>query len=284
MSEKRKADGGDKKNNKKRYRSDGTPIWGKRHIDGPGVWVSCVKGREKQAVGELYDLFESLGSELWPPEHLDGLDESTDDDDATNGLSIEEQISREVSAIKTPKREQRFSNCQTNTTCVIFMSCKRPVDPVKLVETHIANVQRTGITRTRYCHRFVPVSGSCVTNLPEIQSLCRPILGEFFSRDPNRKYTYKIEMRTRNHTVLPRDTLIKSIAECVPEGHTVNLSNPEVFILVEVFKSVFGISVTKEYYNLLKYNVVEIANRHGKAAGTTNASEAKSGDKEASVD
>ncbi len=128
-------------------------------------------------------------------------------------------------------------------------------------------------------------------------------------------------MRTRNHTVLPRDTLIKSIAECVPEGHTVNLSNPEVFVLVEVFKvcsastcmstglhsyfdqSVFGISVTKEYYNLLKYNVVEIANRHGKAAGerqldmldrlicffftysgTTNASEAKSGDKEASVD
>ena len=23
-------------------RKDGTPIWGKRHIDGPGVWVSCV--------------------------------------------------------------------------------------------------------------------------------------------------------------------------------------------------------------------------------------------------
>jgi hypothetical protein len=39
---------------------DGTPIWGKRAIDGPGVWVSCVKGKEKQTVGELYDLFESV--------------------------------------------------------------------------------------------------------------------------------------------------------------------------------------------------------------------------------
>ena len=29
-------------------------------IDGPGVWASCVKGKEKQAVGELYDLFESV--------------------------------------------------------------------------------------------------------------------------------------------------------------------------------------------------------------------------------
>ena len=39
---------------------DGTPIWGKRAIDGPGIWASCVKGKEKQTVGELYDLFESV--------------------------------------------------------------------------------------------------------------------------------------------------------------------------------------------------------------------------------
>lgn len=54
---------------------DGTPIWGKRHVEGPGVWVSCafivitvwylaihsglgVKGKEKQTVGEVYELFE----------------------------------------------------------------------------------------------------------------------------------------------------------------------------------------------------------------------------------
>jgi tRNA acetyltransferase TAN1 len=57
---------------------DGTAIWEKRSIDGPGIWVSCetssrivseaspefetsgVKGKEKQTVGELYDLFESV--------------------------------------------------------------------------------------------------------------------------------------------------------------------------------------------------------------------------------
>ena len=45
---------------------DGTPIWGQRSIDGPGVWVTCVKGKEKQTVGELYDLFESV-SKPWNP-------------------------------------------------------------------------------------------------------------------------------------------------------------------------------------------------------------------------
>ena len=49
-------------------------------------------------------------------------------------------------------------------------------------------------------------------------------------------YQYKIELRLRNHNTLKRDKLIPEIAKCVPEGHTVSLDNPELFILVEIFK------------------------------------------------
>ncbi|KAK0204971.1 hypothetical protein DFS33DRAFT_1324284 [Desarmillaria ectypa] len=260
QSSKRKSQGSDKR--KKKYRSDGTPIWSKRHMDGPGVWVSCVKGKERQTVGELYDLFDSLASDLWPL----GGDEKEDDSDGNDGtgdasLSLEAQISNEISAMKRPRHEQRFANCQTNTPCVVFISCKPPVDPVRLVETHIKNVQKTGFMRTRYCHRFVPVSGSCVTNIPEIQALCRSIFEPFFARDPERKYSYKIELRIRNHTSLSRPTIIQTIADCVPEGHVVDLTNPDAFILVEVFKSVLGVAITQEYYSLQKFNVMEISNR-----------------------
>lgn len=41
---------------------DGTPMWGKQSVDGPGIWASCVKGKEKQTVGELYDLFEAVST------------------------------------------------------------------------------------------------------------------------------------------------------------------------------------------------------------------------------
>ncbi|KAK0500269.1 hypothetical protein EDD18DRAFT_1149235 [Armillaria luteobubalina] len=261
-SSKRKSQGPDRK--KKKYRSDGTPIWSKRHIDGPGVWVSCVKGKERQTVGELYDLFDSLASDLWP---LGGTAKDADSDDDDNddtgaiSLSLEAQISNEISAMKRPRHGQRFTNCQTNTPCVVFISCKPPVDPVRLVETHIRNVQKTGFTRTRYCHRFVPVSGSCVTNIPEIQALCRSTFEPFFARESERKYSYKIELRIRNHTTLSRPTIIQTIADCVPEGHVVNLTDPTLFILVEVFKSVLGVAITREYYSLQKFNVMEISNR-----------------------
>ncbi|KAH9481236.1 hypothetical protein JR316_0005758 [Psilocybe cubensis] len=255
MSESKRKFQGDDNKRKKKYRSDGTPIWGKRHVEGPGVWVSCVKGKEKQTIGEIYELFESIASELWP------LEQDSESENDT-GLSLEDQIANEVSAIKRPRGQQLFANCQTNTPCVIFISCKPPVDPVGLVVKYIQSVQQSGVTRTRYVHRLVPVSGSCAANLPEIQSLCRKVFKEFFDKHPDTPFKFKIELRIRNHTTIPRTVLIQNVAQCVPEGHTVDLQDPEIFLLVEVFKSICGVSVVKDYYGLHKFNVAEIAKRN----------------------
>ncbi|PCH42476.1 hypothetical protein WOLCODRAFT_102214 [Wolfiporia cocos MD-104 SS10] len=275
---KRKSNGKDK--GRRRYRSDGTPIWTQPSISGPGVWVSCVKGKEKQTVGELYELFENIASELWPDDSLkaaqgeDGSDDSEEEDDG----DIEKQIAKEVASMKRPRKEQRFANCQINTPCgaksvhvaviectqvlqpVVFISCKPPVDPVQLVVKHVQNIAETGVTHTRYTQRLTPVSGTCVANIPEIQSLCKRVITPFFESDPERSYRYKIELRMRNHNTLARPVLIQELAKCIPEQHAVDLDNAEVFVLVEVFKSVCGLSVVKDYYKLQKFNVMEIAN------------------------
>lgn len=47
---------------------------------------------------------------------------------------------------------------------------------------------------------------------------------------------YKIELRSRNHNTLTRQQLIDTIAACVPPEFTVDLEDPKVFVLVEVFK------------------------------------------------
>jgi tRNA acetyltransferase TAN1 len=43
---------------------------------------------------------------------------------------------------------------------------------------------------------MVPVSGSCVTNLPEIQALCHTIFTPFFSLHPDRKFSVSEEVTT----------------------------------------------------------------------------------------
>lgn len=47
---------------------------------------------------------------------------------------------------------------------------------------------------------------------------------------------YKIELRVRNHSTLTRMGIIEEIATCMPQNYVVDLDNPDVFVLVEVFK------------------------------------------------
>lgn len=112
-------------------------------MDGPGIWVSCkacsllfrlyalpepyilgVKGKEKQTIGELYDLFESvrifaiaalspskifqLADELWPEEISDHGEQEIGS--ATEELSLEAQIANEMSSLRKPRREKRFGS------------------------------------------------------------------------------------------------------------------------------------------------------------------------------
>jgi tRNA acetyltransferase TAN1 len=78
---------------------------------------------------------------------------------------------------------------------------------------------------------------------------------------------YKLELRMRNHSTHDRATVLRELAAAVPGGHTVALDDPEVFVLVEVFKSVCGVGVVRDYYGRAKFNVIELAQAHAAADG-----------------
>jgi tRNA acetyltransferase TAN1 len=106
---------------------------------------------------------------------------------------------------------------------------------------------------------MVPSSDTCVANLPEVIALCRRIIVPFFNGEREGEQTYRIEMRIRNHTTINRQDLIQEIAKCIPPSYKVDLEKPAFFILVEVFKSVCGMSIVEDYYKYQKYNVMTLA-------------------------
>ena len=109
----------------------------------------------------------------------------------------------------------------TSTWKVVFISCKPPVDPVKLVTHHLENVERTGVTRTkrvslrflplklsqcsaRHVLRLVPVSASCVASTPEILVLAQKIIPSAFASlpdktDGSRKYRVSSKPALEEH-------------------------------------------------------------------------------------
>ncbi|KAG8974208.1 hypothetical protein FRC05_007784 [Tulasnella sp. 425] len=182
-------------------------------------------GKEKQVIGELYDVLDSLAEELWPraPGVARNDDTQSDEDEDEDEEDFEKALANELSAIKKPGANERRLT-------------------------------------------------TCIANPNEISSLARRILKPVFEDEPRSRYRYKIQTRIRNNTKLSSEVLVEEIAKCVlPElGHTVDLQNPEMVVLVEVYQAchaphplllnaVCGISVVPDWLKYKRFNVVEYA-------------------------
>ncbi|KAG8761941.1 hypothetical protein FRC11_012092 [Ceratobasidium sp. 423] len=127
-------------------------------------------------------------------------------------------------------------------------------------------VAQTGVSGTRALVRLVPASGICAANMLAITSLATDLFTKAFAGEGVGPKKYKIELRIRSHKVLTRDEVIKGIAQCVPsdKGHTVDLTNQDTTILVELCKGVCTISVVPNYEKYKRFNVVQIVQEEHK--------------------
>ncbi|KAJ1307193.1 hypothetical protein OPQ81_001308 [Rhizoctonia solani] len=255
----------------KNYKSSVGGIPSRRAIDGPGIWAMTVKGKEKQAANELCEIIESISDRLWPkPPSTMGPTADAEEDGSEEDEDIEKQLAKELSDINKPKAkdtsDRRIATCSTETACVIYITTKSPIDPVEVVLQHMEQVSQTGLSGTRALVRLVPASGICAANMTAISSLATDIFTKAFSGEGVEPKKYKIELRIRSHKVLTKDEVIKGIAQCVPtdKGHTVDLTNQDTTILVELFKGICTISVVPDYEKYKRFNVVQIVQEEQK--------------------
>lgn len=69
---------------------------------------------------------------------------------------------------------------------------------------------------------------------------------------------YKIEIKLRNHNVLDRQEVIDEVLKYVPPNHIIRLDNPQIVILVEIFKVINYCSVllTRSQLSVLSARVL----------------------------
>jgi len=101
-------------------------------IIGPGVWITCHIGKEKQCVAEVSNIFHAVVEKLW----FCSEDRPYLDDD----IDIEERICLELEALKVAPSQRPFWSCKTNTQC----------HPVQLVLSYLHQVQVSRTSRTRF--------------------------------------------------------------------------------------------------------------------------------------
>ncbi|EEP82629.1 conserved hypothetical protein [Uncinocarpus reesii 1704] len=224
-----------KQKRKKQWRTPGPKLNVKRTIESgdSGIFVTCDRGREGKCTAEILDLLSQEVPNAAP-------NESEENDSAAAGSEddIEAQIRKEVECMKPTKKSRAlFEAVRLDIPCVLFIRMDKTLDPVDLVhricmDAH-ANPEKK---RSRYVKRLTPITSIRKLRSGGLEELAGEVLEPHFHTGSSKKYA--IRPSVRNNHEWPRDTVIQLVARAVGQGHTVDLKNYDVLILVEVMQCV----------------------------------------------
>ncbi|KAI9202663.1 uncharacterized protein BJ171DRAFT_569450 [Polychytrium aggregatum] len=236
-----------------------------------GVFVSCTLGREKYCIKELYNLFDEYAERLYgkdiglldkpgASQGNDLEDDPAEDDDDDEDESFEAAFAKEVQGLKTSRSQKRFVNVNISIDCCVFMKFAPPIVPTEFVHTILSDLYDTKLKKCRYTHRLIPISATTAATMPSVVIMAKNVLKPHF-HDAAEPKKFAIVFKARNNDKIDRDELIATLAQIVNETeakHTVDLKQPDLVIIVEVFKSVCGMSVVEDYYKFRRFNLHEI--------------------------
>ncbi|XP_051993570.1 THUMP domain-containing protein 1 [Xyrauchen texanus] len=227
-------------------------------VGAQGVIITCNMD-ERKCTSEAFSLLNEYAEVLYGPEQPadthDSVSEEEDDED------VEAALKKEVSQIQTSvkKQQQRFTAMDSGANNVVFIRT-HGVDPEQLVHHILSDLHQTRKRKSRVILRMLPVCGTCKAFQEDIEKYMSVYLERWF-KTPLRA-TYQICFKARNNSHNKRFDVINAIAGLVAQmnpQNKVDLTNPELTIIIEIIKSVCCVSVVRDYTLFRKYNLQEVA-------------------------
>lgn len=255
MGTKRSNDGGDNKRVKKFKVASGFLDPGTS-----GLYATCARRKERQAIQELAAVLEEKIEEIYG-ETAEGEDEPVQE-----GLSIEDEIAKELQEMKEKKedqdKKQLLKPIDLSCECVVFFKTRKPVIPTDLVKKVIEDFSNpeSKEKRTRYIQKLTPITYSCNATKEQFQKLIDQIIDPVFKTD--KTYKFAVEVTRRNFNTMERMDIINQVVGSVMKlgDHKVDLKDYDKVIMVECFKNNIGMSVLDGDYSKTykKYNVQQL--------------------------
>lgn len=224
-----------------------------------GILITCNMN-ERKCTAEAFNLLNEYADKLYGPEKLQDNDGSSSDEEEAEEEDVDVALKKEVAQLQASgvKQERRFQALDSGANNVIFIKTQN-LESDKLVHHILSDLHTTKKKKSRVILRMLPVTGTCKAFQEDMVKYLTTFLEPWF-KTPNCG-TYQIAFKARNSSHNKRDEIIKSIAGLVGKlnpKNKVDLTNPELTIIVEVIKAVCCISVVKDYTLYRKYNVQEV--------------------------
>ncbi|XP_065883024.1 THUMP domain-containing protein 1-like isoform X2 [Dysidea avara] len=176
-------------------------------------------------------------------------------------LDVDAAISQELESLKKKPSRRRFQALDSGAKNVVFIQCEDVVCPNELVHFMLTDIAATRVPCTRHCQRMLPITHVCKAFQVDIIKCATEMLAPHFHISGT-TLKFAVVYKARNNNDVIRDNVILWIAQVVNKDdtytHKVDLTSPDLVILVEIIKSHCCMSVVKDFHNLKKYNIQEL--------------------------
>ncbi|XP_051242621.1 THUMP domain-containing protein 1 [Dicentrarchus labrax] len=251
-----------RKRGKKRYAGGHNKRWkGSRELEVgmQGILITCNMN-ERKCTAEAFNLLNEYADQLYGPEKFQDNNGSSSEEEDAEEEDVDVALKKEVAQLQASgaKQERRFQALDSGANNVIFIKTHN-LESDKLVHHILSDLHTTKKKKSRVILRMLPVTGTCKAFQDDMVKYLTTFLEPWF-KTPNCA-TYQIAFKARNSSHNKRDEIIKSVAGLVGKlnpKNKVDLTNPELTIIVEVIKAVCCLSVVKDYTLYRKYNVQEV--------------------------
>ncbi|XP_076144012.1 THUMP domain-containing protein 1 [Alosa pseudoharengus] len=251
-----------------------------------GILITCNMN-ERKCTSEAYNLLNEYADKLYGPEKFaDGQDSGSEQDANEEEDDAEAALKKEVTQMResTAKGQRRFQAMESGANNVVFIRTQN-LEPDHLVHHILQELHATKKKKSRVILRMLPVCGTCKAFPEDMEKYLSSFLEPFFKAPA--QATYQIAFKARNSSHNKRDDVIKTLAALVGKlnpKNKVDLTNPELTIIVEVIKSVCCVSVVKDYILFRKFNLQEVAKNDGAPSLEPKTTPAASSDKPPQAD
>ncbi|XWS73597.1 hypothetical protein CRYUN_Cryun02cG0142600 [Craigia yunnanensis] len=174
--------------------------------------------------------------------------------------SIDKLIEAELKELGD-KSKRRFLNLDSGCNGLVFVQMRKKdgdPGPKDIVQHMMTSAASTRKHMSRFILRVLPVEVACYASEEEITRAMNPLIVQYFPMDTQNPKKFAVLYEARANSGIDRMKIINSVAKSIPAHHKVDLSNPDMTIVVEIVKTVCLIGVVEKYKELAKYNLRQL--------------------------
>ncbi|WRX31818.1 THUMP domain - like 2 [Theobroma cacao] len=244
-----------------------------------GFFITCDGGRERQAAHEAINVIDTATEEtkgtkedgvnienqadnfMEPPAKKQCRETDTSKCE-TNGKekSIDKLIEAELKELGD-KSKRRFINLDSGCNGVVFVQMRKKEGdpgPKDIAQHMMTSAASTRKHMSRFILRVLPVEVACYASEEEITRAIKPLIAQYFPVETQNPWKFAVLYEARANSGIDRMKIINSVAKSIPAPHKVDLSNPDMTIVVEIIKTVCLIGVVEKYKELAKFNLRQL--------------------------